>query len=243
VTVDGTSAIAGGSGVPREQSIRGPIKVLVASGDLMVSDLLMTALGAGGFDARSSVPVGGNGSWRPDVALLEIDATDDHNAEKAELIGQIQGGGVPVVVMLRERTPASIEMCLNAGAATIVDTGSPFASLLEQLRRLTGGAVPGATLNSEIIPIPISGIEGDLRVDEPATRHAFLNVLTPRERAVLTAMMEGHSAEMIAKNAWVAVSTVRSQIKSILQKLGVNSQLAAVAMARRAEWQDGETTV
>jgi DNA-binding CsgD family transcriptional regulator len=34
----------------------------------------------------------------------------------------------------------------------------------------------------------------------------------------------------------VSISTVRSQIKSILQKLGVNSQLAAVAMARQAGW-------
>ena len=48
--------------------------------------------------------------------------------------------------------------------------------------------------------------------------------------------MEGHCAEDIAKAAFVSISTVRSQIKAILLKLGVNSQLAAVAMARRAGW-------
>jgi hypothetical protein len=48
--------------------------------------------------------------------------------------------------------------------------------------------------------------------------------------------MEGHCAEEIATSSFVSISTVRSQIKSILQKLGVNSQLAAVALARRVDW-------
>ncbi len=60
--------------------------------------------------------------------------------------------------------------------------------------------------------------------------------LTEREQFVLSELMEGHGAEDIAKAAFVSISTVRSQIKAILQKLGVNSQLAAVAMARRAGW-------
>ena len=60
--------------------------------------------------------------------------------------------------------------------------------------------------------------------------------LTEREQVVLAELIEGHCAEDIAKAAFVSISTVRSQIKAILQKLGVNSQLAAVAMARRAGW-------
>ena len=59
-------------------------------------------------------------------------------------------------------------------------------------------------------------------------------VLTEREQVVLAELMEGHCADEIANAAFVSISTVRSQIKAILQKLGVNSQLAAVALARRA---------
>ena len=44
-------------------------------------------------------------------------------------------------------------------------------------------------------------------------------------------MMEGLNAEEIAQAHFVAVTTVRSQIRSVLQKLGVRSQLAAVALA------------
>jgi hypothetical protein len=51
--------------------------------------------------------------------------------------------------------------------------------------------------------------------------------------------MEGRTADVIAKSGCVALSTVRSQIKSILQKLGVNSQLAAVGLARQTGWTHG----
>ena len=71
---------------------------------------------------------------------------------------------------------------------------------------------------------------------DPVPRTQLFDVLTDREQVVLAELMEGHCAEEIANAAFVSISTIRSQIKAILQKLGVNSQLAAVAMARRAGW-------
>jgi len=68
-------------------------------------------------------------------------------------------------------------------------------------------------------------------------RHEWL---TCRERAVLRHMVEGLSAEQIAAVDYVTVATVRSQIRSILSKLGVRSQLAAVAYAHRLMWTDEE---
>jgi DNA-binding CsgD family transcriptional regulator len=44
-------------------------------------------------------------------------------------------------------------------------------------------------------------------------------------------MMEGRSAAEIATTLVVSLTTVRSHIRSILRKLNVNSQLAAVALA------------
>jgi len=57
-----------------------------------------------------------------------------------------------------------------------------------------------------------------------------------REREVLAALVDGLSAEEIAETHYVALTTVRSQIRSVLQKLGVRSQLAAVAQANRIGW-------
>ena len=48
--------------------------------------------------------------------------------------------------------------------------------------------------------------------------------------------MLGLAAATIASDAVVSEATVRAQIRSILSKLGVGSQLAAVAEARRVGW-------
>jgi DNA-binding CsgD family transcriptional regulator len=56
--------------------------------------------------------------------------------------------------------------------------------------------------------------------------------LTPREAQVLERLSEGDTASEIALADYVAVATVRSQIRSILRKLDVSSQLAAVAIYR-----------
>ena len=45
--------------------------------------------------------------------------------------------------------------------------------------------------------------------------------------------MAGMTAEEIAEAHFVAVTTVRSQIRAVLDKLGVRSQLVAVAAAHR----------
>ncbi len=61
-----------------------------------------------------------------------------------------------------------------------------------------------------------------------------LERLTPREMEVLRALSGGHPVQEIAEAGRVNVATVRSQVKSILRKLEVRSQLAAVAVLQQA---------
>ena len=56
--------------------------------------------------------------------------------------------------------------------------------------------------------------------------------LTPKETQVLSDMMAGRSAKSIARASGLAEATVRTHIRSVLAKFGVNSQLAAVVLAR-----------
>jgi two-component system, NarL family, nitrate/nitrite response regulator NarL len=53
---------------------------------------------------------------------------------------------------------------------------------------------------------------------------------------VLRMLLDGRTAGYIAAVQSVSMSTVRGHIRLILQKLGVNSQLAAVVLAHRAGW-------
>ena len=101
-----------------------------------------------------------------------------------------------------------------------------FEALVQTLRRLL---IETPSTESEVCSRPKPETEG-----RPTTRLSPFLILTPREQWVLAELMEGRTGDAIAKANWIALSTVRSQIKSILQKLGVNSQLAAVALARQA---------
>lgn len=65
--------------------------------------------------------------------------------------------------------------------------------------------------------------------------------LSPRERTVLRMLYGGDRVPSIAVRLGVTEATVRSQVKSLLRKLGVNSQLSAVAalhqvMAFDSQW-------
>jgi DNA-binding NarL/FixJ family response regulator len=59
---------------------------------------------------------------------------------------------------------------------------------------------------------------------------ARLRRLSPRERVVLDWLSQGRRAAQIAEQQLVSVTTVRSQIRSILTKLEVSSQLEAVVL-------------
>jgi len=65
-----------------------------------------------------------------------------------------------------------------------------------------------------------------------------LDRLSPRERSVLISLMEAATVREIAEQEYVSVSTVRGQIRSIISKLGVRSQLAAVVLAYQSGWPD-----
>lgn len=59
-----------------------------------------------------------------------------------------------------------------------------------------------------------------------------VELLTPREREILEALLTGRRISGIAEAADVSVHTVRNQVKSIMTKLGVHSQDELVARFR-----------
>ncbi|HSH61264.1 MAG TPA: LuxR C-terminal-related transcriptional regulator [Acidimicrobiales bacterium] len=69
---------------------------------------------------------------------------------------------------------------------------------------------------------------------------ARLATLTPREQAVLERLMAGKTAGEIAEQSYISIRTVRTHIEAILRKLGLRSQLAAVAFAAEMGWRSND---
>jgi len=65
--------------------------------------------------------------------------------------------------------------------------------------------------------------------------------LSRREGEVLRLLMDGMSVNKIAETSFVSVGTVRTQVKAVLRKLGVSSQVAAVALAYKIGWDQPDT--
>jgi DNA-binding CsgD family transcriptional regulator len=53
--------------------------------------------------------------------------------------------------------------------------------------------------------------------------------LTPREREVLACVARGLTNAQVARELWLAPSTVRKHLENVYAKLGVNTRTAAVA--------------
>ncbi len=123
--------------------------------------------------------------------------------------------GVGVLVVGAGAGAGALAGCVAQGATVLCD----LDELQAELSHL--GAAPGtddpvvAHGSGSRIPLPMEA----------------LVLLTASERRVLFYLTTGKSAQDIADDLVVSVTTVRSHIRSILRKLGVRSQLAAVAVA------------
>jgi DNA-binding CsgD family transcriptional regulator len=136
----------------------------------------------------------------------------------------LAGPSRPFVVVVGTGRPFSLLAdAVDRQVAAVLDGDQPFDPLAATLDRLLRLARPGQDA---------AQLAAKLRQrEEEALRFARL---THRERDVLAGMLTGLSAAEIAEAQRVSMATVRSHIRAVLTKLGVSSQLAAVALAYRS---------
>lgn len=123
-----------------------------------------------------------------------------------------------------------------AGAAVVAlaadgSTDRPFDVLLD----VVGRAARGERVLDEGDRRELLAALRRHRADADSRLSPFRK-LTSRERDVLRELAHGKSVECIASEWVVSTATVRSQVRAVLTKLDVRSQLAAVAKAQSAGW-------
>ncbi|MFB9313982.1 helix-turn-helix transcriptional regulator [Nocardioides plantarum] len=169
-------------------------------------------------------------SLRPHVGVVFGDLEDPRRRAQARMLV----GTVPLrwVLVVSHHDEVEWGELVEAGA-TLLPTWISLDDLSSGLVRLMAGA-------DLMSPGSRQRIVRDWRVrrdrmDEVARR---LGRLTPREAEVLQLLSAGLSVRRIAELRDVAETTVRTQVKAILRKLEVTSQLAAVALVARARPED-----
>jgi DNA-binding NarL/FixJ family response regulator len=167
---------------------------------------------------------------RPDVALLDLDL-GGHVGDGLGLVAPLRAAGARVLVVTGSTEEHRHGMCLEQGASGVLDKRASFDRLLTAVTVVGEGGSPIDEGRRQTLLAAVRA----WRSDETKRLEQFER-LTPRERQVLASLMEGTSAEAIATAWFVSEATVRTQIRGVLTKLGVSSQLAAVATARAAAW-------
>jgi len=210
--------------------------VLVVDDHALLAQSLAWSLRGQGFDVTVVPPTGTEEvlaaarAADPAVVLLDLELGEPVGSG-LPLVAPLRAGGALVVVVTGVTDRVRLAECLEAGAAGLLDKSTSFDHLVESVREV-------AELGTLLSPSRRHDLLAELRRQRAnrTRRMEPFRRLTPREQEVLKALLQGQQAEAIATTSYVSLATVRSQIRSVLTKLNVNSQLAAVAMARREGW-------
>jgi DNA-binding NarL/FixJ family response regulator len=173
--------------------------------------------------------------------LVETISTDPPDCAVLDLGLPFPGGGstlieplvdreIRVVVLTGETDRRLLTRSSVAGAQVVLSKTETLATIVDVIVRVAAG--------QDVRPAQRGEFAAEFRQlsAEQHRRHAPFDGLSPRERQVLAGLMDGENPAVLAERNYVSVATVRSQVKSLLSKLGVSSQLEAVAMAHRSRW-------
>jgi DNA-binding NarL/FixJ family response regulator len=191
-------------------------RAVLADDDVLLREGLAGLLERSGFEVVGQC---GNASdlialvreHQPELAIVDIRMPPSHTTE-----------GLEAARVIREESPRTAILVLSAHveveqATDLLASGERSGYLLksrvtdvdefiETVERIVkGGSVVDPALVQELVAAR--------RVDDP------LDVLSPREREVLSLMAEGRSNAGIARQLWITEGTVEKHVHSILAKL------------------------
>lgn len=222
------------TGDRRASTARRTNRILLAGDRYLIIEGVRLALGADRFDIAMT-GVGAQGidtairAFSPTVIVVDVGRLEIEHAVR--LVRQFAGPERSLVVLSGDRVSVEAARLVSAGAACVLGLDSPMDEVVRAIERILAGAEP-MTLERRY---ELEEIMRAYRMGE-TQRWLPFEELTAREREIFRLVYNGLSADQIADEACVSVNTVRSHIRSILAKLNVNSQLAAVAVARRQLW-------
>lgn len=202
--------------------------VAVASDQSLVTESVRAALGGRGFEVEALAwPDQGEVPLRRtdasfDVGLLISDLDRWPRVSSARAL--IASVAAPWVVLTSAPEGPRWGAVLEAGATLVVPATVGLADVTQMLPSVARGrtSAPSGQRLKHVAEWAELVVQRQVVTDR-------LRSLTKRERDVLRLLYAGESVASIAEMLGVSPATVRSQVKSVLRKLEVTSQLAAVA--------------
>lgn len=162
-----------------------------------------------------------------DLALLDLGLGDGSGIEVLESLSVQQPGVLSAVCTVFE-DEENVLRAIRAGASGYLLKHEAVGSLVDLLESMLAG---GAPLSPRIARHLLREILGPASAQTNHLRQ--VDAFTPREFDVLRSVAEGRTLKQVGRDLRIAESTVRTHVKSLYSKLGVNRRSAAVLEASR----------
>jgi two-component system nitrate/nitrite response regulator NarL len=208
------------------------VRVVVGDDHPLFRDGVVRALTSSGFidvvaeadDGRAALEA--IRTHEPQVALLDYRMP---GLDGAEVAAAVKRDELPTRVLLvsAHDESAIVYRALQEGAAGFLPKESTRSELVNAVLDCAKG-------RDVVAPSLAAGLAGEIRKRaEPEGP-----VLSPREREVLQMIASGSSIPAMAKQLFLAPSTVKTHVQRLYDKLGVSDRGAAVAEAMRRKLLD-----
>ncbi|MFC2134939.1 response regulator [Bacteroidota bacterium] len=207
------------------------IKVIIVEDNYTIREGLKTLID--GTDGYSCLAVYSDcetlikeiGNQNPDVILMDIGLPGMSGIEGAQEIKKIKPDLTILVLTVYEENELVFQALCAGACGYLVKKTSP-SRLLEAIKEASEG---GAPMTSHIARKVVSFFQKkEMFAPSPKSSQTLL---TPREKEVLSGLIDGNSYQAIADSLFISVETVRFHFRNIYKKLHVHSQSEAVAKA------------
>lgn len=157
----------------------------------------------------------------PDVALVDYEMPDIDGLGVVR--AAVRDGLATRVLLLSAHTDSAVVfLALQEGAAGYLAKDSRRAEIVAAVLDVAKG-------RTVVPPELAAGLAGEIRMRAQTTGPA----LSEREREVLQAFARGLSVPQVAGELFIGVSTVKTHVQRLYEKLGVSDRAAAVAEGMR----------
>jgi len=201
-----------------------PIRILIADDHPIVRDGLHAVLSTqtdfavvGEADSGRAV-LDQVRRLQPDLLLMDLEMPDGDGVETLGWLAE-RKATVRVIVFTAFDTDDRIVEAVRAGAKGYLLKGAPRDELFNAIRVVhAGGSLLQPVVASKLIN----------RLNQPAPA----DLLTEREREVLTLVAQGRANREIADELIITERTVKFHVSAIMGKLDATNRTEAVALAR-----------
>lgn len=158
---------------------------------------------------------------QPHVALLDLRLP---MLDGLEVVRAIQRDSLPTraVMLSADSSRALVYDALKLGAAGFLTKAATLTTICDTIAAVARG-------ETVLAPEVQSGLVSELRAREQPQR----SLLSEREMQVLRLIADGLTGPEIGARLYISSSTVKTHVKSLLEKLEVSDRAAAVAEAMR----------